>query len=497
MPFRMSWGNIANMKTDAIVNAAYPTLRGGADGVHGEIFSAAGREALEAALAGIGWCDVGEAVVTSGFGLHARHIIHAVGPQWRGGGVGERALLAQTYRRVLSLAEELHARSLSVPLLSTGNFGFPTVAAMDVAVAEIGAFLRGHGEMDIMLVLDECWPHTLPDPMQDKLTRALRERYAEGAPELPLRPVGVRRYGACGEAIHDAPSTDDESPLWKAIVRDAEQRARQRDGANGDAARDVPLADDDESSLWMAAAQDVEQRAMRSDGANGDAPNDVPSTDDDESPTGKAAVQLAKRRAKRRKALETVLDALDRGYALVAKAVSWPFRIAWQGLRAFWRWAGEATCRRKPPPGAGGAASGVGDRTSGAGDRLSGALSRTPPNTPERDSSTPAPMPTASMPRASVLSAPEPPAPVSYEPLPLASIPRASIPPTPESLTSMPLTSVMHEALSLVPISPMPVPHEPLPHDVADGTLLADTQSTTRGGRADHRGAGRQPDCAG
>jgi O-acetyl-ADP-ribose deacetylase (regulator of RNase III) len=208
----MIWGDIAAMETDAVVNAAYPTLRGGADGAHGAICDAAGREALEAALAAIGWCDVGDAVVTPGFGLTARHIIHAVGPQWRGGAYGERELLGQTYRRALALAEDLHVQSLAFTLLSAGSFGFPTDVALDVAVAEIGAYLRAHEGLEVTLVLDGSGPRRLPDPLHGRLSEYLHARYAEDAPEVPLRPVGAQRGGAgepfcCGTADRRAEDT--------------------------------------------------------------------------------------------------------------------------------------------------------------------------------------------------------------------------------------------------------------------------------------------------
>src|SRR5207248_10040233 len=104
---------------DAIVNAANSGLaRGG--GVCGAIFSAAGPE-LDGACAELGGCPTGDAKATSGFRLPARWIIHAVGPEWHGGDSGEPELLASAYRRSLAVADEIGARSVAFPAISTGD----------------------------------------------------------------------------------------------------------------------------------------------------------------------------------------------------------------------------------------------------------------------------------------------------------------------------------------------------------------------------------------
>jgi O-acetyl-ADP-ribose deacetylase len=128
-------GDITAETVDAIVNAANEQLaRGG--GVCGAIFAAAGRE-LDAACAARGGCRTGDAKATPGFALPARWIIHAVGPVWHGGDAGEPELLASAYRRSLAVADEIGARSVAFPAISTGIYGYPLDAATEVAVRAV------------------------------------------------------------------------------------------------------------------------------------------------------------------------------------------------------------------------------------------------------------------------------------------------------------------------------------------------------------------------
>jgi O-acetyl-ADP-ribose deacetylase (regulator of RNase III) len=126
-------GDITAEATDAIVNAANPQLARGA-GVCGAIFSAAGPE-LDRACADLGGATTGDAKVTPGFGLPARWVVHAVGPVWHGGSEGEPELLASAYRRSLEVAADVGARSIAVPAISTGIYGYPLEPATEIAVA--------------------------------------------------------------------------------------------------------------------------------------------------------------------------------------------------------------------------------------------------------------------------------------------------------------------------------------------------------------------------
>jgi O-acetyl-ADP-ribose deacetylase len=129
-------GDITTLEVDAIVNAANSSLCAGG-GVDGAIHAAAGRAQLQAACAELGGCNPGDAKATPGFMLPARFIIHTVGPVWRGGFRGESEILASCYRRSLEVADEIGARTVAFPAISTGAYGYPPDLAAKVAVDTI------------------------------------------------------------------------------------------------------------------------------------------------------------------------------------------------------------------------------------------------------------------------------------------------------------------------------------------------------------------------
>ena len=151
MPFTIVRNDITKMNVDAVVNAANPALCMGG-GVCGAIFRAAGEEELSRACAALGGCETGQAVITSGFGLSAQYIVHAVGPVYRDGRHGEAALLRACYLNALTLAAERGCRSIAFPLISSGSYGYPKSEAFGVAAAAIASFLQEH-EMTVYLAV--------------------------------------------------------------------------------------------------------------------------------------------------------------------------------------------------------------------------------------------------------------------------------------------------------------------------------------------------------
>ena len=151
MAFQIIRNDITKMTTDAIVNAANSSLAPGG-GVCGAIFDAAGYEELRVSCQAIGHCDVGKAVITPGFALPAKYVIHAVGPIWQGGNQNEEQLLKSCYRSAMELAEQNGCRSIAFPLISSGIYGYPAAEAMKCAMEAIGDYLFDH-DLDVALVI--------------------------------------------------------------------------------------------------------------------------------------------------------------------------------------------------------------------------------------------------------------------------------------------------------------------------------------------------------
>lgn len=193
MPLHIVENDITLMKVDAIVNAANETLLGGS-GVDGAIHRAAGPALLEECRA-LGGCKTGQAKLTKGYRLPANYVIHTVGPVWRGGGRGERELLASAYRTSLELALAQGCKSVAFPLISAGVYGYPKDQALDVAVDTIGDFLLSQ-DMTVYLVIFHRTANILAGRLFADIDACIGDHFVEATHAVPRAP---------------APGTPDES----------------------------------------------------------------------------------------------------------------------------------------------------------------------------------------------------------------------------------------------------------------------------------------------
>lgn len=176
MPFEIVRNDITNMNTDVIVNTANPRPVIGL-GTDSMIHEAAGPELLKSRQV-IGAIGVGQAAITPAFDLHAKYVIHVVGPVWDGGSYGEELSLRSCYDNSLKLALDHNCQSIAFPLISTGNYGFPKDKALQIAISAFSEFLMEH-EMQIYLVVFDRTSFKLSEKLFQSVASYIDENYVD------------------------------------------------------------------------------------------------------------------------------------------------------------------------------------------------------------------------------------------------------------------------------------------------------------------------------
>jgi len=177
MPLLIVRNDITKMKVDAIVNATNPMLKMGG-GVSGAIFTVAGRRMLQDACDAIGHCAQGEAVITPGFDLPAKYVIHTVGPVWHGGVAGESEQLADCYTHSLELARKHGCESIAFPLVSSGTYRYPKQEALNIAISAISQFLF-ENDMTVYLVVYDAKAFMLSKQLFSSIEKFIDDNYVE------------------------------------------------------------------------------------------------------------------------------------------------------------------------------------------------------------------------------------------------------------------------------------------------------------------------------
>lgn len=177
MPLEIVRQDLTKMKEDAIVNPTNTELKMGG-GVSGAIFQAAGVDELKQACDEIGGCPVGQAIITDGFRLPSKYIIHTAGPVWKDGSHHEAKLLKNSYTHSLELAEKYQCESVAFPLISAGFSGYPKEEALQIAVSTISEFLVNH-EMHVYLVVFDKTSFGLSQHLFQSINEYIDENYVE------------------------------------------------------------------------------------------------------------------------------------------------------------------------------------------------------------------------------------------------------------------------------------------------------------------------------
>lgn len=214
MPLEIVRNDITKMRVDAIVNAANSALKMGG-GVCGAIFRGAGPQELQRECDQIGGCATGQAVITQGYRLPAKKIIHTVGPIWQGGQQGEAEQLRNCYLNSLKLAKENGCQSIAFPLISTGIYGYPKKEALDIAIKAIADFLA-ENDMHVYLVVFDKEAFSLSEELLGPIQAFVDEHYVDehmppGQQYLEPMPMPIAEKMAEPAGLDDIIQRLDES----------------------------------------------------------------------------------------------------------------------------------------------------------------------------------------------------------------------------------------------------------------------------------------------
>ena len=209
MPFEILRNDITNMRVDAIVNTANPRPVVGS-GVDSMVHEKAGPGLLQARKA-IGAIQVGHSAITPAFDLHAKFVIHTVGPVWRGGFFGEAHQLRRCYDSALQLAAEHGCNSIAFPLISSGNYGFPKDKALQIALSAFSEFLLAH-DMQIYLVVFDRRAYLLSEKLFQSVASYIDEHFVDTYEAMRIEPNNFSRrrmdpeFSDCTARLMEMPS---------------------------------------------------------------------------------------------------------------------------------------------------------------------------------------------------------------------------------------------------------------------------------------------------
>ncbi|MBE5849767.1 MAG: RNase III inhibitor [Lachnospiraceae bacterium] len=240
MPFQIVRNDITKMHVDAIVNTANP-LPGYGPGIDTAVYEAAGKEELLKERLKIGNIDRGASVITDGYKLPAKYIIHTVGTSWKGGDSGEEEVVRQCYRSVFKLAVDHEVESLAIPLLASGSYGFPKGIALRIALSEIESFMADHDTELYLVVFDEK-SFNLSSELYGDIDAYINDNYVEEKKkeEYPedCEPIYNRTYAATSMSMAGSTFHGIGAGLSEVI---SNKRAKRKGSVKAKALRDEEL----------------------------------------------------------------------------------------------------------------------------------------------------------------------------------------------------------------------------------------------------------------